>query len=68
MLWRRGYVSSAIILVATVAWLLFEHAGLSFLTISSDILLILIVMLFLRANYADFRNLYVLLLTIYHLL
>lgn len=60
MLWKRQYVSSAILLVATVAWLLFERTGLSFLTISSDVLLILIVLLFLRANYADFRNLYVL--------
>lgn len=58
MLWKRQYVSSAILLVATVAWLLFEHTGLSFLTISSDVLLILIVLLFLRANYAEFRNLH----------
>ncbi|KAK1367487.1 hypothetical protein POM88_043048 [Heracleum sosnowskyi] len=57
MLWKRQYVSPAILLVATVAWLLFERAGLSFLTISSDVLLILIVLLFLRANYADFRHL-----------
>lgn len=66
MLWKRQYVSPAILLVATVAWLLFERAGLSFLTISSDVLLILIVLLFLRANYAEFRNLYVL-KPIYHL-
>ncbi|KAL1814272.1 hypothetical protein DCAR_0626695 [Daucus carota subsp. sativus] len=58
MLWKRRYVSSAIVLVATVAWLLFERAGLSFLTISSDVLLILIVLLFLRANYAEFRNMH----------
>ncbi|XP_064954847.1 reticulon-like protein B16 isoform X2 [Musa acuminata AAA Group] len=37
---------------ATIAWFLFERSGLSFLTICSDILLILIVIQFARANSA----------------
>ncbi|CAI9772167.1 unnamed protein product [Fraxinus pennsylvanica] len=56
ILWRRRHVSCGIIIVATVAWLLIERSGLSFLSLCSDILLVLIVLLFLRANYAVFRK------------
>ncbi|KAF8369959.1 hypothetical protein HHK36_032010 [Tetracentron sinense] len=56
ILWKRWHVSFGIIVVATVAWLLFERSGLSFLSICSDVLLILIVLQFLRANYAVYRN------------
>ncbi|RVW42329.1 Reticulon-like protein B16 [Vitis vinifera] len=56
LLWKRRRVSCGTIVVATVAWILFERSGLSFLSICSDVLLILIVVLFLRANYAAFRN------------
>lgn len=56
ILWRRRRVSCGIICVATVAWFLFERSGLSFISICSDVLLTLVVLLFLRANYADFRN------------
>nr|GME01613.1 reticulon-like protein B16 [Ipomoea batatas] len=52
--WRRG--SFGIIVIATVAWLLFEHSGLPFLSVCSDILLVLTVLLFLRANYAAYKN------------
>ncbi|KAJ9539808.1 hypothetical protein OSB04_026314 [Centaurea solstitialis] len=45
-----------IIIVATVAWLIFERSGLSFLTICSDVLLFLIVLRFLHANYATLRD------------
>ncbi|KAF8394824.1 hypothetical protein HHK36_018760 [Tetracentron sinense] len=55
-MWKRWHVSFGIIVVATVAWLLFERSGLSFLSICSDVLLILIVLQFLRANYAVYRN------------
>lgn len=58
LLWKRKHVSCGTIAVATVAWILFEQSGLSFLSICSDVLLILIVVLFLRANYAAFRNKY----------
>ncbi|PSS32490.1 Reticulon-like protein [Actinidia chinensis var. chinensis] len=56
ILWKRRHVSFGIIVVAMVAWLLFERRGLSFLTVCSDVLLILIVLLFLRPNYTVFRN------------
>ncbi|KAL3524054.1 hypothetical protein ACH5RR_016888 [Cinchona calisaya] len=49
--WRRVHFSCGIIVVATVAWFLFEWSGLSFLSISSDVLLILVVLWFLQANY-----------------
>ncbi|CAA2957900.1 reticulon B16 [Olea europaea subsp. europaea] len=56
ILWRRRRVSCGIIVVATVAWLLIERSGLSFLSLCSDVLLVLIVLLFLRANYTVFRK------------
>ncbi|CAK9160582.1 unnamed protein product [Ilex paraguariensis] len=56
ILWRQRRVSCGVIVVATVAWFLFEQAGLSFLSICSNVFLILIVLLFLQANYAVFRN------------
>ncbi|CAA2935303.1 reticulon B16 [Olea europaea subsp. europaea] len=55
-MWRWRHVSSGIIIVATVAWVLIERSGLSFLSLCSDILLSLIVLLFLQANYAVFRK------------
>ncbi|GAA0144046.1 membrane traffic protein [Lithospermum erythrorhizon] len=56
ILWRKRRVSCGIIVVATVAWILLERSGLSFISICSDVLLTLVVLLFLRANYADYRN------------
>ncbi|ONK67946.1 uncharacterized protein A4U43_C05F5500 [Asparagus officinalis] len=56
ILWKQHQISFGVIIVATVAWLLFEYSGLSFLTISSDILLILIVIQFIRANSAVMLN------------
>ncbi|GLT46022.1 hypothetical protein SLA2020_198130 [Shorea laevis] len=56
LLWKQRGVSFGIIVVATVAWLAFEYSGLPFLLICSDILLILIVLLFIHANYAALRN------------
>ncbi|XP_028124388.1 reticulon-like protein B16 isoform X2 [Camellia sinensis] len=56
ILWKRQHVSCGIVVVATIAWILFEQSGLSFLLICSDVLLILVVLLFLRANYAVFRK------------
>lgn len=54
--WKRWHMSCGGVVVATVMWLLFERSGLPFLTICSDVLLILVVLLFLRANYAGMRN------------
>ncbi|GER44531.1 reticulon family protein [Striga asiatica] len=56
ILWRRRRVSCGIIIVATVSWLLVERSGISFLALCSDILLVLVVLLFIAANYAVFRN------------
>ncbi|GMH30519.1 hypothetical protein Nepgr_032362 [Nepenthes gracilis] len=56
ILWKRQHVSFGVIIVATVTWLLFERSGLPFLSVCSDISLILIVLLFLWANYAALRN------------
>ncbi|KAL6977552.1 Reticulon-like protein B16 [Sarracenia purpurea var. burkii] len=56
ILWKRRHISCGVVVVATVAWLLFERSGLSFLSICSDVLLILVVLFFLQANYAVFRN------------
>ncbi|XP_052722878.1 reticulon-like protein B16 isoform X3 [Vigna angularis] len=56
LLWKRWHISLGVIVVATVAWIVFEWTNLPFLTICSDVLLILIVLLFLHANYAALRN------------
>ncbi|KAJ0772007.1 hypothetical protein HanPI659440_Chr07g0275481 [Helianthus annuus] len=56
LLWKRRRISLGIIVVSTVAWLIFERSGLSFLTICSNVLLFLIVLRFLHVNYASFRD------------
>ncbi|XP_058075326.1 reticulon-like protein B16 isoform X4 [Magnolia sinica] len=56
ILWKRQSISFGIIVVATVAWLLYEQSGLSFLSISSDVLLILVVFRFVQVNSAVFLN------------
>uniref|UniRef100_A0A803MJP2 Reticulon-like protein n=1 Tax=Chenopodium quinoa TaxID=63459 RepID=A0A803MJP2_CHEQI len=56
ILWKKWHLSCGVIVVATVAWLLFEQSGLPFLSVSSDVLLILIVLQFLRSNYAVVTN------------
>ncbi|CAN1353672.1 Reticulon-like protein B16 [Linum perenne] len=56
LLWKRRRISFGAIVVVTFAWLMYERSGLPFLTVSSDVLLILIVMLFAHNNYAARRN------------
>ncbi|XP_019103595.1 reticulon-like protein B16 isoform X2 [Beta vulgaris subsp. vulgaris] len=56
ILWKSWHLSCGVIVVATVGWLLFEQSGLPFLSVCSDVLLILIVLLFLRANFAVMTN------------
>ena len=58
LLWKQWHVSIGVLVVSTVFWLLIEHSGLPLLTTCSDVLLILVVLLFLRANFAAFRNKY----------
>lgn len=57
ILWRRYRVSFGLV-VATLSWLLIERSGIPFLSLCSDVLLILVVLLFLQANYAGYRNKY----------
>lgn len=56
LLWKRRRVSFGVIVVATVAWLIFERSGLPLLSVCSDVLLLLIVLMFIRANFAAYRN------------
>ncbi|KAH0454973.1 hypothetical protein IEQ34_016897 [Dendrobium chrysotoxum] len=56
ILWKCWGISIVVIVVATVAWLMLERSGLSFLTISSDVLLILIILRFIWANSAGILN------------
>ncbi|KAK3151557.1 hypothetical protein QOZ80_3AG0247430 [Eleusine coracana subsp. coracana] len=56
ILWKRGRVTFGVIFGATMAWLLFEKSGVSFLTICCDVLLILIVVQFVRVKIADLLN------------
>ncbi|KDP21658.1 hypothetical protein JCGZ_03329 [Jatropha curcas] len=56
LLWKRRHVSFGVIVVATVAWFIFERSGLPFLTICSDVLLVVTVLLFFHANFAVIRN------------
>ncbi|XP_039046107.1 reticulon-like protein B16 [Hibiscus syriacus] len=56
LLWKQWSVSLGVIVVATVVWLIFERSGLPILSICSDVLLILIIVLFVRSNYASYRD------------
>lgn len=56
ILWKRRRVTFGIIIIATVAWLIFEWTEIPLLSISSDVLLVVILIQFLRANYAVARN------------
>ncbi|KAL1187888.1 Reticulon-like protein B16 [Cardamine amara subsp. amara] len=56
LLWRRRHLSLGVIIVSTVAWLIFELSGLPFLSVSSDVLLILIIISFIHARVSAFRN------------
>ncbi|EPS71461.1 hypothetical protein M569_03301, partial [Genlisea aurea] len=51
MVWKRRHASLGIVVVASVLWALIEHSGIPFLTLSSDVFLLLVLLLFLRANY-----------------
>lgn len=56
ILWKRRRVTFGIIVIATIAWLIFEWTEISLLSISSDVLLVVVLIQFLRANYAVARN------------
>lgn len=63
LLWRRRNVSVGVIVLSTVAWLIYELSGLPVLSVSSDVLLIGIIVSFVHARVSAFRNRCVLLLT-----
>ncbi|AEE74974.1 Reticulon family protein [Arabidopsis thaliana] len=56
LLWRRRHLSLGVIIISTVAWLIFEFSGLPFLSVSSDVLLIVIMISFVHARVSAFRN------------
>uniref|UniRef100_A0A0D9VTS1 Reticulon-like protein n=1 Tax=Leersia perrieri TaxID=77586 RepID=A0A0D9VTS1_9ORYZ len=56
ILWKRGRVTISVIFGATMTWWLLEKSGLSFLTVCSDVLLILIVVQFIRIKVAGLLN------------
>ncbi|KAJ9160462.1 hypothetical protein P3X46_025862 [Hevea brasiliensis] len=56
ILWKRRHVSFGVIVVATIAWFIFERSGLPFLTICSDVLLVVTVLLFFHTKFAAIRN------------
>lgn len=56
LLWRRRHLSLGVIIISTVAWLIFEFSGLPFLSVSSDVLLIGIIISFVHARVSAFRK------------
>ncbi|KAL5710024.1 hypothetical protein ACHQM5_020639 [Ranunculus cassubicifolius] len=56
ILWKRRRITVGIIFIATVAWLVFEWAELPLISVSSNVLLVSVVIQFLWANYAVLRN------------
>ncbi|KAG2305911.1 hypothetical protein Bca52824_025659 [Brassica carinata] len=56
LLWRRRNHSLGVIVLSTAAWLTFELSRLPFLSVSSDVLLIGIIISFLHAQVSAFRN------------
>ncbi|KAG7580995.1 Reticulon [Arabidopsis suecica] len=56
LLWRRRHLSLGVIIISTVAWLIFEFSGLPFLSVSSDVLLIGIIISFIHARVSAFRK------------
>ncbi|KAH6774020.1 Reticulon family protein [Perilla frutescens var. hirtella] len=55
ILWRRYRVSFGLV-VTTLSWILIERSGIPFLSLCSDVLLILVVLLFLQSSYAGYIN------------
>ncbi|CAH8359639.1 unnamed protein product [Eruca vesicaria subsp. sativa] len=56
LLWRKRNHSLGVIVLSTVAWLIFEFSGLPFLSVSSDVLLIVVIMSFVLARASGFRS------------
>ncbi|KAJ3682902.1 hypothetical protein LUZ60_013129 [Juncus effusus] len=56
ILWKCKKASICVLILATAVWFLFEKSGLSFLTICSDVLLIMITLRFIHVNIASLLN------------
>ncbi|CAN7075353.1 unnamed protein product [Brassica oleracea var. botrytis] len=56
LLWRKRNHSLGVIFLSTVAWLIFEFSGLPFLSVSSDVLLIVVILSFVLAQASGFRS------------
>ncbi|KAG2318043.1 hypothetical protein Bca4012_068989 [Brassica carinata] len=56
LLWRKRNHSLGVIVLSTVAWLIFEFSGLPFLSVSSDVLLIVVILSFVLARASGFRS------------
>lgn len=63
LLWRKRHHSLGVIVLSTVAWLIFEFSGLPFLSVSSDVLLIVVILSFVLARASAFRSRCTLILT-----
>eukprot|EP01018_Ginkgo_biloba_P000768 Gb_40791 [translate_table: standard] len=56
VLWKRRSISIGVLIAATAVWLLFERSGYTLLSLVSNVLLLLIAILFLWANAAALLN------------
>ncbi|KAE8692427.1 Reticulon-like protein B12 [Hibiscus syriacus] len=56
VLWRRGNMTMGILLATLAAWVVFEKSGYTLLSLVSNVLLLLIVILFLWAKSAAILN------------
>jgi reticulon-3 len=56
LLWRRRTASAAAAASATAAWLVFERAGYSLLSVLANSLLLLVAILFFWARSASLLN------------
>lgn len=56
ILWRRKNLTVGILLIALAAWIVFERSGYTLLSLVSNVLLLLIVILYLWAKSAAILN------------
>ena len=56
LLWRRWGTSVAVLVGSTTLWFLFERAGYNLLTFISNVILLLVVILFFWAKSASLLN------------
>lgn len=59
-LWKDKYLSGGVLGLSTLTWFLLEKSGYTFLTLMSNILMFIVVILFVWANVAALLNRYIL--------